>query len=273
MLHSRPIISIVLAMLTSTACLAFATTQSAYAEGKKLLHGGVDKEGSTLPAECPEPTGPSLSRADLGKTDAQRQGNRLLDGSVTDLESAQNRQVQSCGVQRQETYLPGESLPGIAAQSATLTAAAVTKKFIPIDEDPALDSTAPANTAVDPDSTPDMILAWDIWHHRVAQAIFEHFKTLASQSCTVDPSLVAKVAYVVTRDGRVGNFQFVEKSSNIMFNAIIIQSIKSINGDKALLEFPAGSRRLSVDKQGNFDMAGRGAFRYTTGDKERIPRR
>ncbi|HEY9793822.1 MAG TPA: hypothetical protein V6D22_25730 [Candidatus Obscuribacterales bacterium] len=124
----------------------------------------------------------------------------------------------------------------------------------------------------DPDSTPDMMLAWDAWHHRVAQAIFERFELVAKSAFRRSGPLEARISYQVTRDHRIINMSMPEKSPNSLFNVAVYQAVKSLEGDAALLEFPQGSRRMVVYKPGTFQWNfGNDGFKYTTGDREVIP--
>lgn len=126
--------------------------------------------------------------------------------------------------------------------------------------------------AVDPDSTPEMQLLWDIWHHRVAEAIFVRFNYLAKVAFKCSPALLCKVSYTVTRDGHIQNIQVQERSQSMLFNLIVSQTVKSLDGDAALLQFPPNSRRMIVAKNGTFTQNyGGDGFKYTTGDKETIP--
>jgi hypothetical protein len=264
--------------------------QGALADGKTLLRGQVDKEGYRQPADnsAGGVSGPSLSRRDIEKRGDPFSGH--AEASAEPNENAQNvpldappEAFQGASIKPKPSFglhaddegggnFNGQGMPGVPDRTALLPQDAAPRTFMPIDQDPNLADAVPQTGMVgDPDNTPDMQLAWDIWHHRVAEAIFERFKFFANKAFAANPMLVARVSYVVTRDGRIGNLTFAQKSPNIMFNALIVQCIKSINGDKALLEFPQGSRRMTVDKFGQFDMAGRGAFRYTVGDREVIP--
>src|SRR5262249_41032793 len=93
----------------------------------------------------------------------------------------------------------------------------------------------------DPDDSAEMRLAWDAWHHRVAEAIFSRFNVIAKSAFRYSPPLQARVHYVVTNSGLVQNVQMQQKSSNMMFNLLIMTVLKSINGDAELLRFPDGS--------------------------------
>lgn len=125
--------------------------------------------------------------------------------------------------------------------------------------------------ATDADETAQMRLAWDAWHKRVAQAIYQRFSTLSNMAFKNAPPLCAQVAYAVTRDGQITNVHFIQKSPNLMFNSLILGVLSSINGDASILTFPQGSRRVSVDKSGTFTQNyGIEGFKYTTGDQETI---
>ncbi len=126
----------------------------------------------------------------------------------------------------------------------------------------------------DPDSSPDMQLAWDAWHKRVAATIFERFNFFARAAFRHSPPLLSNLGYVVTRDGHITNLQMSQKSNNVLFNVLVYQSVKSLEGDLSVLQFPQGSRRQFVQKWGTFTQNyGNEGFRYTIGDKETIGRR
>ncbi len=123
----------------------------------------------------------------------------------------------------------------------------------------------------DPDSSPEMQLAWDVWHHRVAEAIYTRFNFLAKLGFKHSPPLLCQVAYVVTRDGHIQNIQVQQKSPNVLFNLIVYQTVKSLDGDMALLQYPQGSRRTMVPKVGTFTQNyGGDGFKYTVGDRETL---
>lgn len=124
----------------------------------------------------------------------------------------------------------------------------------------------------DPDSSPEMQVAWDAWHKRVAAAIYDKFNTIAQAAFRYSKPLTCYVTYTVTNDGRVINVQMPQKSTNIAFNAMVLLVINSMTGQTALLAFPQGSRRTFVNKAGSFTQnTGVQGFKYTTGDRETIP--
>jgi hypothetical protein len=130
----------------------------------------------------------------------------------------------------------------------------------------------PAFNPNDPDTSPDMQLAWDLWHKRVAQSIFERFNFFAKAAFRNSPPLMAKLTYTVTRDGHIMNLNMPQKANNVLFNVLVHQSVKSLEGDMSILAFPEGSRRMWVPKSGTFtqNYGGGEGFRYTVGDRETV---
>jgi hypothetical protein len=157
--------------------------------------------------------------------------------------------------------LPGEGVPDLQPQSTPVLPPAVnTPQLANVEADQA-----------DPDNSPDMQLAWDQWHRRVANAVFERYNTMAQMAFKYSRPLGVYVTYAVTRDGQITNVQLQRKSPNVAYNTLIILVIKSLSGQKALLQFPEGSKRFSVDKGGTFTQNyGAPGFKYTTGDRETV---
>ena len=126
----------------------------------------------------------------------------------------------------------------------------------------------------DPDSSPALQLAWDQWHRRVAQAIYERFNSMAQLAFRFSTPLSCYVTYTITRDGRIVNAQLQQKSPNVAFNTLVLMVVSSMSGQTAILAFPPGSQRSFVSKAGMFTQnCGVQGFKYTTGDKETIPSR
>jgi len=127
----------------------------------------------------------------------------------------------------------------------------------------------------DPDSSPEMQLAWDEWHKRVAGAIYQRYSTLSNAAFhSTGRPLMAVVDYVVTRDGRICNAHLIQASGNPVYNTLILGVVNSISGDMSILSFPPGSRRMMVEKSGTFSQNyGHEGFRYTTNDRETIRQR
>jgi hypothetical protein len=155
------------------------------------------------------------------------------------------------------------------------------QKMMPVQEDipppqqqprqPNLQGGSQANRSNDPDGgSAEMQLLWDAWHKRVAESIFTRFNSLAQMAFKHSPPLACQVSYMVARDGRVGNVQVLQKSSNPIFNTMLLGVINSMNGNP-VLEYPPNSRRQFVEKTGTFTWNyGQQGFKYTTGDQERI---
>jgi hypothetical protein len=132
----------------------------------------------------------------------------------------------------------------------------------------------PAFNPNDPDASPDMMLAWDAWHKRVAATIFNRFNFFAKAAFQHSPPLAAHLSYQVTRDGHIVNITMDQKSNNVLFNVLVYQCIKSLEGDMSILAFPQGSHRTLVAKAGQFTQNyGQEGFRYVVGDQERVPGR
>lgn len=104
----------------------------------------------------------------------------------------------------------------------------------------------------DPDNSPDMKLLWDQWHKRVAATIFDRFNFIAKSNFNGGPPLLAQIGYVVTRDGQIKDVTLRKSSQNALFNTVVVQAVKSLNGEMAVLQFPQGSRRMFVPKVGDF---------------------
>ncbi|MBS2000000.1 MAG: hypothetical protein U0103_00480 [Candidatus Obscuribacterales bacterium] len=127
----------------------------------------------------------------------------------------------------------------------------------------------------DPDSSPEMKLLWDAWHHRVAEAVFIRYSTMANAGFANSPPIGAIAAYTVSRDGRISNVHLNQKSPNALYNACVIMAIQSLNGNMAILQFPPNSRRMSVEKVGQFtqNYGQQIGFKTVVGDQETIPGR
>ncbi len=126
--------------------------------------------------------------------------------------------------------------------------------------------------ANDPDKTPEMQLAWDAWHQRVAATVYQRFVTMSHAAFKFSRPLAAYVSYTVTRDGRIVNAQLQQNSSNVAFNAMVLLVVNSLSGQHDLLAFPTGSKRLAVEKGGMFteNYLPQQGFKFTTGDRETI---
>ncbi len=114
-----------------------------------------------------------------------------------------------------------------------------------------------------------MKLAWDEWHRRVAEAIFNQISTAAKTMLPRTQPLICVINYTVTRDGRVVNVHLQQNSPNILYNGMVYAVVSRMSGNP-VLTFPPGSRRMTVDKISTFghNTGGQTGFRSITGDQE-----
>jgi hypothetical protein len=122
----------------------------------------------------------------------------------------------------------------------------------------------------DPDQSQEMLLAWDRWHKNLASAIYQRY-TSTNALFSNGPPLMVTVAYCVNRNGQITNTRFTQKSANPLFNIACMGIVSSLNGNLNVLTFPAGSRRMAVDKAAEFEVnTGNEGFKHTIHDNERI---
>jgi hypothetical protein len=124
----------------------------------------------------------------------------------------------------------------------------------------------------DAEDTGIIKIAWDAWHKRVGTIIYQRWSYLSNAAFQISPPLNCRISYVVTREGNIEDVKVLAESPDEMYNALVVQAVQSISGDKALLQFPPGSRRVSVEKVADFcqncDLTN--TVRYATGDKETV---
>lgn len=130
---------------------------------------------------------------------------------------------------------------------------------------------APMNAgASDQDNTEYMQLQWDLWHKRVAEAIFLRFDERAKAAFANSRPISCEATYNVTRDGRIMNVRLLRKSNDMGYNMMLMTVLNSMNGSP-LLQFPPGTNRQFVCKTGEFSRnCGMNGFRHTVNDNERI---
>lgn len=104
----------------------------------------------------------------------------------------------------------------------------------------------------DPDNTPELKEAWNLWHKRVAEAVYVRFDGVADRAFSFPQPLACAVTYTVTREKQITDIRLTRKSNNAVFDSVVMMALKSMNGSP-LLEFPAGSKRLSVEKTATFN--------------------
>jgi len=275
-----------------------ASVQTVWAagNGNTLLRGRATKEG--MIGGPSDQGGPSLSRTDIsGKLPSANQDgvmNQLLDAPHAMIQQATLPGIpkKNFGLRADADDFNGQSMNGLPDRAggqmgngipdnATAlrpgTPAMGNLPGEPVDDGMIMEGTPQTSGvgpggAPDPDNTTEMQLAWELWHKRVAENVFQRWNSVATSMFRNCPGLRVGLTYVVTRDGHVKDLRIV-KSPDPMFNSIAIQAVKALDGDVALLQFPEGSRRMMVSKQASFSKnAGDppNSMRYTTGDRETV---
>lgn len=88
-------------------------------------------------------------------------------------------------------------------------------------------------------------VAWDKWNRRVLEEIWLRFnKSRAKEFPDTEPgprTLKALISFAVTSDGQIVNAHVSSSSSNKRFDALALQSVKSLTGNSVFLAFPTGS--------------------------------
>jgi len=92
---------------------------------------------------------------------------------------------------------------------------------------------------------------WDAWHKRVAALIYTRFNSSAQKLFKKSPPLLCQVGYMIASDGRVGQVRVLQPSTNPVYDAMLLTTIKSIAHDPILV-FPHGSKRQFIEKSATF---------------------
>jgi hypothetical protein len=257
------------ALKKSTLLVLTAVTLSSLAappvRADAPLKGGVQQQ------DWLRPTGPSLSRDDLNKK-GDPFGEPKEAGDAFDAPSdAFSPQMGTAAPPPppfklnagEEGDFGGQAMPGMEGANPTAQQPAMSPNQNMLNVPPK----QPSN---DPDAaSPELQVAWDIWHKNVAMQIYQRFDGIAQKFFHGRP-LACQVAYAVTRDGRVINVRMLQKSPNIMFNSSLLLVINSMRGNP-VLQFPMGSRRQVVEKTATFTRNyGVQGFKHQIGDQERI---
>lgn len=255
-------------LLSTFLALSIAAVWLPCAEAQKqqgVLKGGVTEQGQRDPA--------GLSRKDIGPPTDAFSGEEDDGGGL--LEAPPGSYAVEAGPKAPKGFNLRAADQGRPLQQAMTPMAAPVNPYEgemePMPTPPVQPHPQGQVRSQDPDESPEMQLAWDAWHRRVAEAIYTRFNFLAKLGFRRSPPLLCRVSYVVTRDGHIQNVQVQEKASNVLFNVIVYQTVKSLDGDVNLLMFPQGSRRMYVQKFGVFTQNyGGDGFKYTTGDRETL---
>ena len=105
-----------------------------------------------------------------------------------------------------------------------------------------------------------MQLAWDEWHRRVSETIYNKIVIACRMSRLSElRELRSSATFKISKERHVTDAQIIVSSANIFFDSIVINSINSMNNNESL-QFPNNSVQESVDK------------RFTAGWAQRMPR-
>jgi len=249
---------------TILICLGISFSQCAFfppAFANNVLHGAVEEQEK--PNQNQASACPSLSRTDISHSDDNEQTEEHLVPTNFCVESSplpMPPAIKTFGLNAEkggDAFIPqmGHARPDKLPQQQPQPHQLTPNQF----------------NAQDPDMTPDMQLAWDAWHKRVAAAVYTRYSVLSSSAFARSRPLEASASYVVTRDGRIINARLLIPSSNLVYNMLILGVINSISGDLSVLAFPPGSHRLMIEKSATFmQNCGNQGFKYVTGDRETV---
>lgn len=109
--------------------------------------------------------------------------------------------------------------------------------------------TTPTN---DPDTSKELKTVWELWRERVSKTINARFNDVAERSFShyLKP-ISCEVTYSISNDRRIFNIHMVRKSDSLVFNSMLFMVLNSMHGN-AVLDFPAGSKRESIEMNGTF---------------------
>ena len=136
-----------------------------------------------------------------------------------------------------------------------------------------IQNTLPPMNRQDPEMSQAMQLQWDLWHKRVAEAIFVKFDNVAQQQFAVSRPLACEASYTVTANGQIKDIRLLRKSDDMKYNMMLMMVLQQMNGNP-ILQFPPGTQRQFVCKTGTFSRnCGVNGFKHTTNDRETISQR
>jgi len=243
-------------------CLLSSWTASIAQDSGTLLKGTVQEQGYLTPGKVPGLTSSDLKHAQ----DAFGKGDSSLPSVGEAFEPPAN--AFNFGNSPANAPASGQLTAGVPGLDQSALAANQPPFNLTAQEQ----GTSTLQGKADVDNTPELQLAWDQWHKRVAQAIYEKFNSMAQLAFRFSSPLACYVTYTITKDGRVVNAKLEQQSQNVAFNALVLMVVSSMSGQTDILAFPTGSQRTFVNKAGMFTQNyGVQGFKYTTGDRETIP--
>ncbi len=222
--------------------------------------------------------GPSLNRNDIKNAgdpfDSSGSGSGTEDAfeapaSAFQVQTSKTGNPQPFRMQADDSgEFNGQGMPGMGDQMPQQQAPRQAMMPPQMQPPTQMNQMRPNNNPNDPDGQ-EMKLAWDEWHRRVAEAIFNQISTAAKTMLPKTQPLVCVINYTVNRDGRVVNVHMQQNSANILYNGMVYAVVARMSGNP-VLQFPQGSRRMSVDKLSTFshNSGPQQGFRSITGDQE-----
>ena len=88
--------------------------------------------------------------------------------------------------------------------------------------------------------------SWNDWNKDIDDYLHRQFEENNGRF-SHGPRLSAKVVYTVTKDGRIMNVHFADKSASEQFNSCVLEIVNLMTGQPCL-QFPEGSKEEAVEK-------------------------
>lgn len=221
---------------------------------------------------------PSLSRSDMNRAgDPFDSSGSGQEDTFQPPPNAFQVQTSRTGMPDQRTFpmsaeesgdFNGQGMPGMGDQMPPQQQPR--QAMLPPQMQPPMQMNQMRQNPHDPDGE-SMRLAWDEWHRRVAECIFNQISTYAKTFLKNSKPLVCVISYTVTRDGRVVNVHMQQNSSSLVYNGMVYATVSRMAGNP-VLAFPQGSKRLTVEKLSTFghNNGGPQGFRSIVGDQETV---
>jgi hypothetical protein len=121
------------------------------------------------------------------------------------------------------------------------------------DQPPATQSLGSLRLDLNVQESPQIMSEWNAWGSRLNELIDNRFASRAQAKFKTSAGLKAEVVFSVTKDGRISGAELSQKGDSIVFNMLVLDSIKSLAGDSRLA-FPQGSNKLVMSAHKVFDL-------------------
>lgn len=233
--------------LAALAVIILVSPVMAQQQPQKKLKGGVNQD------DYQNKSAPSLSRTDIRDSGGDPFGNDgAPDGTMGDFDPPPEV-FQQAPLRRMPPPPKQQPTFGGPQQSLEDALDGLEMEMPPAQMKGRLQDQKlqPLNGNLKQDS-PEMDIAWNEWHKRVAQAVYIRFNNMAKMAFPQSRPLSCQITYTVTRDGQIVNCRSLQGSGDRTFDSMVLQVVASLNGS-ALLQFPQGSRRQQVEKLAGFE--------------------